>query len=151
MLLTNFKNLIGGILSNRDYKVVNLAGNTITLPLSETVGANGFLNNGYLWIGRVDENIHKDMYKFNYDNNNFTNSNQSTNILDDRIVYTGSWTNNSTSDLVVTTVGVSVHNPSESVPNPNWTKHFFIEISKLETPITIKPNETKTFTITINF
>ena len=144
MLLTNFKNLISGILSNRDCNVVNVAGNTMTLTRSEIVGADGFLNNGYLWIGRVDTNVNKDMYNFQYDTTDFTSSNQSTNISDDRIVYTGSWTNNSTSDLVVTNVGVSVHNTS-------WGKHFFIEISKLETPITIKPNETKTFTITINF
>lgn len=144
MLLTNFKKLIGGILSNIDCNVANLAGNTITLTPSEIVGADGFLNNGYLWIGRADENIHKDMYKFAYDNSNFTSPNQSTNISDDRIFYTGSWTNNSTSDLVVTNVGVSVH-------NDKWDKHFFIEISKLENPVTIKPGETKTFTITINF
>ena len=144
MLLTNFNNLISGILSNRDCNVVNVAGNTITLKPSEIVGADGFLNNGYLWIGIVDTSVNKNMYHFNYDNSNFTSSNQSTNISDDRIVYTGSWTNNSTSDLVVTNVGVSVHNTS-------WGKQFFIEISKLETPITIKPNETKTFTITINF
>ena len=144
MLLTNFNNLISGILSNRDCNVVNVAGNTITLKPSEIVGADGFLNNGYLWIGIVDTSVNKNMYHFNYDNSNFTSSNQSTNISDDRIVYTGSLTNNSTSDLVVTNVGVSVHNTS-------WGKHFFIEISKLETPITIKPNETKTFTITINF
>ena len=144
MLLTNFKNLINGILSNRDCNVVNLTGNTITLTPSEMVGADGFLNNGFLWIGSVDENIHKDMYTFNSDSLNFISSNQSTNISDDRIVYTGSWTNISTSDLVVTTVGVSVHDTS-------WNRNFFIEISKLENPVTIKPNETKTFTITINF
>ena len=144
MLLTNFKNLISGILSNRDCNVVNVAGNTNTLTPSEIVGANGILNNGYLSIGRIDENIHKNMYKFTSDETNFTSSNQSTNISDDRIVYTGSWTNISTIDLVVTTVGVSVHNTS-------WSRNFYIEISKLENPVTIKPNETKTFTITINF
>lgn len=146
MLLTNFKNLIGGILSNRDYNVVNVAGQTMTLTPSESVGANGILSNGYLWIGRNDENINKDMYRFDYDNTNFTSpdQSQSTSISDDRIIYTGSWTNNSTSDLVVTTVGVSVHDNT-------WEKQFFIEISKLENPVTIKPNETKTFTITINF
>lgn len=144
MLLTNFKNLISGILSNIDCNVVNIVGDKITLTPSEIVGADGLLNNGYLWIGRNDENIHKDMYEFTYDNSNFKNSNFSTNISDDRIIYTGSWTNNSTSDLVVTNVGVSVHNTS-------WGKHFFIEITKLENPVTIKPNETKTFTITINF
>lgn len=145
MLLTNFKNLISGILSNRDCNVVNVVGNTITLTPSEIVGADGLLNNGYLWIGKMNENIHKDMYSFTtYDNSIVTSSNQSTNILDDRIIYTGSWTNNFTSDLVVTNVGVSVHNTS-------WEKNFFIEITKLENPVTIKPNETKTFTITINF
>lgn len=144
MLLTNFKNLIGGILLNRDCNVVNLTGNTITLTPSEIVGADGFLNNGQIWIGRADTSVDKNDYIFNYDNTNFTSSNQSTNILDDRIVYTCNKTNKSTSDLVVTNVGVSVHDTS-------WNKHFFIEISKLETPITIKPNETKTFTITINF
>lgn len=144
MLLTNFKNLISGILSNIDCNVKNVAGNTNTLTPSEIVGADGLLNNGYLTIGRSDENIHKDMYKFDNDNNSFTSSSQSTNISDDRIVYTASWTNISTIDLVVTTVGVVVH-------NTNWSQNFFIEISKLETPITIKPNETKTFTVTINF
>ena len=144
MLLTNFKNLINGILLNSNCNVVNTTGNTITLTPSEIVGADGFLNNGQLWVGRSDENIDKNMYNFLYDNTNFTSSNQSTNILDDRIVYTCSKTNNSTSDLVVTNVGVSVHDTS-------WQKHFFIEISKLENPVTIKPNETKTFTITINF
>ena len=144
MLLTNFKNLISGILSNRDFNVVNLERKTITLTPSEIVGADGILNNGYLCVGRVDTSVDKDMYEFTYDNHSFKNSNQSANILDDRIVYTGSWTNKSTSDLVVTTVGVSVHNDT-------WAKHFFIEITKLETPITIKAGETKTFTITINF
>lgn len=144
MLLTNFKNLISGILSNRDCSVVNVAGDTITLTPSEIVGTDGILNNGYLSIGRADTSVDKNDYSFPNDNIDFTDSNQSTTISDDRIVYTGSWTNNSTTDLVVTNVGVSVH-------NTNWTRNFFIEISKLETPITIKPNETKTFTITINF
>lgn len=144
MLLTNFKNLINGILLNSDCNVVNVAGNTQTLTPSEIVGADGILNNGYLSIGRADTSVDKNDYSFPDDNTNFTSSNQSTNISDDRIVYTGSWTNNSTSDLVVTNVGVSVH-------NTNWSRNFFIEISKLETPITIKPNETKTFTVTINF
>jgi len=144
MLLTNFKNLIGGILSNRDCNVVDVAGNTKTLTPSEIVGADGILNNGYMGIGIADENIYKDMHTFNSDNSNFTSSNQSTNISDDRIVYTSTWTNISTSDLVVTNVGVSVHNNT-------WGKNFYIEISKLENPVTIKPNETKTFTITINF
>ena len=145
MLLTNFKNLISGILSNRDCNVVDLAGNTQRLTPSEIVGADGILNKGYILIGRsTDENIHKDMYDFKRDGDNFTSSNQSTNISDDRIVYTGSWTNISTSDLVVTTVGVDVHNNTSS-------KNFLIEISRLENPVTIKPNETKTFTITINF
>lgn len=144
MLLTNFKNLISGILSNRNCNVVNLVGETKTLTPSEIVGANGILSEGFLWIGRNDENINKDMNNFIYDNTTFKNSNQNTNMLDDKIVYTGSWTNNTTSDQVVTTVGVSVHNTS-------WEKHCFIEITKLETPITIKSGETKTFTITINF
>lgn len=145
MLLTNFKNLISGILLNKNCDVVNVVGNTITLTPSEIVGANGFLNNGYLWIGTMNENIYEDMYKFTtYVNSTVTSSNQSTNISDDRIIYTGSWTNNSTIDLVVTNAGVSVHNTS-------WGKQCFIEISKLENPVTIKPNETKTFTITINF
>ena len=144
MLLTNFKNLISGILSNSDCNVKNVAGNTQTLTSSEIVGADGLLNNGYLLIGIVDTSVDKNDYSFPNDNTNFTSSNQSTNISDDRIVYTGSWTNNSTSDLVVTNVGVSVH-------NTNWSRNFFIEISKLENPVTIKPNETKTFTITINF
>ena len=145
MLLTNFKNLISGILSNRDCNVVDVAGNTKTLTPSEIVGADGLLSNGYLSIGGNDENINKDMYRFiNYGDNSFTSSNQGTNISDDRIVYTGSYTNNTTSDLVVTNTGVSVH-------NNGWTKNFFIEISKLENPVTIKPNETKTFTIPINF
>lgn len=144
MLLTNFKNLIGGILSNSNCNVVNVVGNTNTLTPSEIVGADGLLNNGYLSIGIVDTSVDKNDYSFNSDDSHFTSSSQSTNISDDRIVYTGSWTNNSTSDLVVTNVGVSVHNTS-------WSRNFFIEISKLETPITIKAGETKTFTITINF
>lgn len=144
MLLTNFKNLISGILLNIDCNVVNSQGNEITLTPSEIVGADGLLNNGQLWIGITDTSVDKNDYIFPYDNTNFTSSNQSTNILDDRIVYTCSKTNNSTSDLVVTNVGASIHNTS-------WAKHFFIEISKLENPVTIKPNETKTFTITINF
>lgn len=144
MLLTNFKNLISGILSNTNCNVVDAAGNTKTLTPSEIVGADGLLSNGYLSIGRSDENIHKDMYKFNSDETNFTSPSQSTTISDDRIVYTASWTNNSTTDLVVTNVGVSVH-------NTDWSRNFFIEISKLETPITIMPNEIKTFTVTINF
>ena len=144
MLLTNFKSVISGILLNRDCNVVDVAGNTITLTPSEIVGADGLLNKGYLSIGIADTSVDKDMYNFNDDNSSFTDSNQSTNISDDRIVYTGSKTNNTTSDLVVTTVGVSVHNDT-------WSKNFFIEITRLENPVTIKPNETKTFTITINF
>lgn len=144
MLLTNFKNLINGILLNRDCNVVNVTGDKKTLTPSEIVGAGGFLNNGFLWIGTVDTSVDKNDYTFTYDNTNFTSSNQSTNILDDRIVYTCSKTNNSTSDLVVTNIGVSVHNDT-------WMKHCFIEISRLENPVTIKAGETKTFTITINF
>ena len=144
MLLTNFKNLISGILLNRNCNVVRVAGNTITLTPSEIVGSDGLLNCGYMWIGTGNEDVKDDDYTFNFDNTSFTNSNQSTNILADRIVYNASFTNISTSDLVVTNVGVSVHDTS-------WAKQFFVEITKLDTPITIKAGETKTFTITINF
>ena len=64
MLLTNFKNLISGILLNINCNVVNTVGNTITLTPSEMVGADGFLNNGFIGIGRGDDNIHKDMYTY---------------------------------------------------------------------------------------
>lgn len=97
-----------------------------------------------MWIGTGNEDVKDNDHTFNYNNTSFTTSNQSTNILADRIIYNASFTNISTSDLVVTNVGVSLHDTS-------WDKHFFVEITKLDTPITIKAGETKTFTVTINF
>lgn len=58
--------------------------------------------------------------------------------------------NNTSTDIIVSEVGIFCRSQSSQAPglasNP-----FMLTRNVLETPITIKPNETKTFTITINF
>ena len=56
--------------------------------------------------------------------------------------------NNTSTDIIVSEVGIFCRgqNLSSNVSHP-----FMLTRNVLETPITIKPNETKTFTVTINF
>ena len=55
--------------------------------------------------------------------------------------------NNTSTDIIVSEVGIFGRGT-----NGQSTSHpFMLTRNVLETPITIKPNETKTFTITINF
>ena len=54
--------------------------------------------------------------------------------------------NNTSTDIIVSEVGIFGRGTNGSAGHP-----FMLTRNVLETPITIKPNETKTFTITINF
>ena len=56
--------------------------------------------------------------------------------------------NNTSTDIIVSEVGIFCRGQSSSYASEY---PFMLTRNVLETPITIKPNETKTFTITINF
>lgn len=58
--------------------------------------------------------------------------------------------NNTSTDIIVSEVGIFCRG-QESRWNSEANYPFMLTRNVLETPITIKPNETKTFTITINF
>lgn len=55
--------------------------------------------------------------------------------------------NNTSTDIIVSEVGIFCR----GVENYESGPLFMLTRNVLETPITIKPNETKTFTVTINF
>ena len=57
--------------------------------------------------------------------------------------------NNTSTDIIVSEVGIFCRGQSQS--GTNASHPFMLTRNVLETPITIKPNETKTFTVTINF
>lgn len=60
--------------------------------------------------------------------------------------------NNTSTDIIVSEVGIFCRGRStHSGMDFESTYPFMLTRNVLETPITIKPNETKTFTITINF
>lgn len=58
--------------------------------------------------------------------------------------------NNTSTDIIVSEVGIFCRG-QETRWNTKAYYPFMLARNVLETPITIKPNETKTFTITINF
>ena len=68
-------------------------------------------------------------------------------ITDNGYIITSSVKNTSDEDIIVKELGVFETSKSEY----GWRQTFMLARNVLETPITIKPNETKTFTITINF
>lgn len=59
--------------------------------------------------------------------------------------------NNTSRDIIVSEVGLFGRGQSRVDPDYTSQHPFMLTRNVLETPITIKPNETKTFTITINF
>ena len=62
-------------------------------------------------------------------------------------IVTTSVKNNTSRDIIVSEVGLF----GRGTDNNRAGQTFMLTRNVLETPITIKPNETKTFTITINF
>lgn len=68
-------------------------------------------------------------------------------ITDNGYITTSSIKNTSNEDIIVKELGVFETSTSES----RLRSTFMLTRNVLETPVTIKPNETKTFTITINF
>ena len=71
----------------------------------------------------------------------------SLSITDNGYIITSSVKNTSDEDIIVKELGVFETSKSEYGVRTT----FMLARNVLETPITIKPNETKTFTITINF
>lgn len=57
--------------------------------------------------------------------------------------------NNTSTDIIVSEVGIFCR--CQTTDDVEFPYPFMLTRNVLETPITIKPNETKTFTITINF
>ena len=57
--------------------------------------------------------------------------------------------NNTSTDIIVSEVGIFCR--GQTTDDVAFPYPFMLTRNVLETPITIKPNETKTFTITINF
>lgn len=75
---------------------------------------------------------------------------QSSSVVttEDGYIITTSVRNNTSTDIIVSEVGIFCRGQN----NNYYASHpFMLTRDVLETPITIKPNETKTFTITINF
>ena len=73
----------------------------------------------------------------------------SVSITDNGYVVTSSIKNTSNEDIIVKELGIFETSSSFNQYANRLT--FMLTRNVLETPITIKPNETKTFTITINF
>ena len=59
--------------------------------------------------------------------------------------------NNTSTDIIVSEVGIFCRGQGRFNGKEFYSVPFMLTRNVLETPITIKPNETKTFTITINF
>lgn len=59
--------------------------------------------------------------------------------------------NNTSTDIIVSEVGIFCRGQGRFNGEDISSYPFMLTRNVLETPITIKPNETKTFTITINF
>ena len=73
----------------------------------------------------------------------------SVSITDNGYIVTSSIKNTSNEDIIVKELGLFETSSSFNQYGNRLT--FMLTRNVLETPITIKPNETKTFTITINF
>ena len=80
--------------------------------------------------------------------NNLSYRSSSVETTEEGYIVITSAKNNTSTDIIVSEVGIFCRgqNLSSNVSHP-----FMLTRNVLETPITIKPNETKTFTITINF
>lgn len=70
-------------------------------------------------------------------------------ITDNGYVVTSSIKNTSNEDIIVKELGLFETSNGKDIYVARLT--FMLTRNVLETPITIKPNETKTFTVTINF
>lgn len=70
----------------------------------------------------------------------------SVSITDNGYIITSSVKNTSDEDIIVKELGIF-----EALKVHGVRPTFMLTRNVLETPITIKPNETKTFTVTINF
>lgn len=70
-------------------------------------------------------------------------------ITDNGYITTSSVKNTSNEDIIIKELGLFETSYGQDIYGARLT--FMLTRNVLETPITIKPNETKTFTITINF
>lgn len=86
-------------------------------------------------------------YNLESEISNLTLLGNSLSITDNGYITTSSIKNTSNEDIIVKELGVFETSKAEN----GFMSTFMLTRNVLETPVTIKPNETKTFTITINF
>lgn len=168
MITNNFRRILNYMFKNTKLvvaeNIVGLDGKIITNTIGESIPLN-FLNKSKQAILTSDSTASEGVF-IAYGNgttiatsNNYNLESEitggltllgnSVSITDGGYVVTSSIKNTSNEDIIVKELGVFETSNGTSVYGDRLT--FMLTRNVLETPITIKPNETKTFTITINF
>lgn len=90
-------------------------------------------------------------YKLESELDTLTLINNTTNIVSGAFVITSTVKNSTDEDILISELSTFMNSMRTIMNDPYYSKTFMLTRNVLETPITIKPGETKTFTITINF
>ena len=90
-------------------------------------------------------------YKLESELDTLTLISNTTNIASEAFVITSTVKNSTDEDILISELSTFMNSTRTLSGDPYYSKTFMLTRNVLETPITIKPNETKTFTITINF
>lgn len=172
MLNNNFKKILKCLFtytntSTNDLELIGLDGTKIVeqgddyyiLPYLNT-SLNTIINSDSIWsdvkggvcmgFGAGSKQVSLEDYNLETIINNLSYQSSSVETTEEGYTVITSAKNNTSTDIIVSEVGIFCRGRSS-----RWDAEayhpFMLTRNVLETPITIKPNETKTFTISINF
>lgn len=172
MLTNNFKKILKCLFTYtntdlNDLKLIGLDGTKITeqandyyiMPFLNTSlntiinsdGISSKVGGGVcIGFGAGSKQVSLEDYNLETIINNLSYQSSSVETTEEGYTVITSAKNNTSTDIIVSEVGLFCR--AERRANYAASKYpFMLTRNVLETPITIKPNETKTFTITINF
>lgn len=134
-----------------DYSVSTYILQYLNTSLNTIINSNGISSNVTggvcMGFGSGSKQVSLEDYNLETIINNLSYQSSSVETTEEGYTVITSAKNNTSTDIIVSEVGIFCR----GVENYESGPLFMLTRNVLETPITIKPNETKTFTVTINF
>lgn len=126
--------------------------NTSLNTIINSDGISSDVNGGVcIGFGAGSKQVSLEDYNLETIINNLSYQSSLAETTEEGYIVTTSAKNNTSTDIIVSELGIFCQGRGEVSGEVFSSPPFMLTRNVLETPITIKPNETKTFTITINF
>ena len=127
----------------------------LNTSLNTIINSNGIsseaLGGVCMGFGAGSKQVSLEDYNLETIINNLSYQSSSVETTEEGYTVITSAKNNTSTDIIVSEVGIFCRAQSRDSGIDYASHPFMLTRNVLETPITIKPNETKTFTVTINF